>query len=177
MEIQVLPGSLTGCSSVWSECLLWEQKAESSNLFAPTMKIIDLTCFEPTYGIIFPANSGFSYTNQVGGCGCKQTAQEGVLAPLETFYENANEDPLQDFRFETYESTHVKLVNEYLKFAGLHYVLKAPSKPDVDRVLPNFFLAEAWIPVQVRDDFPKNGRGNNSILGNLGGEIGILTCH
>ena len=75
---------------------------------------------------------------------------------------------------KTYEDSHAEMVKDFLKFTELDEVLKAPSKQDFDLAIPNSYLAEAWVPVQVVPILPYPF-GNGAVLQNLVGKIGILT--
>lgn len=149
-----------------------------SNPFPPMMKIIDLTCFENPFGfgILFPSKSGFTYTNQVGGSCCAHPTLEGIYVPLRPLDPDLNwsADALQDRRMKTYEDSHAEMVTEFLKFTELDDVLTSPSKLDFDLAIPNSYLADAWVPVQVKP-IPPYQFGNGAVLHNLVGKIGILT--
>jgi len=143
------------------------------------MKIIDLTCFEDHFGvgIIFPAKTGFTFSNQVGGTYCAHPTLEGIYIPLRPFDSDLDlkEDPLQDHKKKTYEDSHAEMIQEFLSWAELDKFLKVPSKLDFDLAIPNSYLAEAWVPVQVKS-VPPHQFGNGAVLENLVGKIGILTC-
>ena len=117
-------------------------------------------------GLIIPADTGISYTNQVGGTYCGHPVVEGFYVPLPTGWlvAEANEF-IRDFFFNNPTQAEVdahcgKFLSAGDGFLEAYFDVPTAQVP---------FMAEAWMPVLVKE--------NKSFLTThqVAGHIGYLT--
>lgn len=131
-------------------------------------------------GIIIPASSDMTWTNQVGGIACFHPKMDGIFVPL-GIVRHGKSDPIEDVCLFDPDEAKLEdcydemLVWQFLKSIGEHRQFRPLTDEEFGlnrRLLgEDFYLAEAWVPVFVL----RNERPCRAALRQLAGHVGILT--
>ena len=128
-------------------------------------------------GVIIPQDSGIVFCNCVGGSACEYPNLEGVFVPLPfSSFELGNlaDACIVDEDEEEAEDGKVDLlIEDFLRDNGLDQYFK--SYTEIEYYNERIFLAEAWVPVLIRNLEDLKDDKIKPILKDLVGKLVILT--
>lgn len=126
----------------------------------PEELTVNLYTHESLFAMLVPMQTGVKWCNQVGGTSCCHPTVEGICVPL--VGGPPEPDPLLDLCEDLGGNGEYWRIREDInKFLAadpaLHTAFRSLTIEEMDALVEEddfAFVAEAWVPVRVREDLP-----------------------